>query len=197
MPLSFNHSTKLVYSLPLALQKGTLIDFETTGIPHKTSSHEIVTLGYCSKNKLIVLQRTTKEKEPFYTELKQLFSALPKPFYAYNACFEKAIMQIELDLEVNDADFIDIMRPYRKKAEELCIKWPRLDDLISEPEDYFREQKISGKDVPALWSKYLISGDATLLEKIMLHCFSDVLREWVLVVKNVAFNVGTPYWQFF
>lgn len=179
-----SHSTKLFYSLPLAIQKGTLIDFETTGIPHKTASHEIVTLGYCCKNKLVVLQRTTKEKEPFYTELKHLLSELPKPFYAYNACFEKEIMQIELNLKVSDADFIDIMHPYREKAAKLCMKWPRLDELISEPEDYFNEGKISGKDVPALWNKYLTSGNVILLEKIMLHCFSDVLRELVLIVRG-------------
>lgn len=179
-----NNSKKMVCSLPLAMQRGTLIDFETTGIPHKTPNHEIVTLGYCSKNNLVVLQRTTKEKEPFYAELKESLSALPKPFYAYNACFEKAIMQIELGFNVSDADFVDIMQPFREKASRLCIKWPRLDELISEPEDYFREQKISGKDVPALWKQYLISSDVTLLEKIMWHCYSDVLREWVLLMKN-------------
>ncbi len=168
--------------MPLALPKGTLIDFETTGIPYKTPSHEIITLGYCFKNELVVLQRTTEEKEPFYTGLKQLLATLPKPFYAYNTCFERAIMQIELGLKVNGDDFVDIMNPYREKAEILNKKWPRLDDLISEPEDYFNEQKISGKDVPRLWEQYLISGNAALLEKIMGHCFSDVLRGLILVI---------------
>ena len=179
------HSTKIVRSMPLALPKGTLIDFETTGIPYKTQEHEIVTLGYCFKNELVVLQRTTEEKEPFYTGLKQLLATLPKPFYAYNACFERAILEKELALKLSASEIIDIMQPYREKAEILNKKWPRLDDLISEPEDYFNEQKISGKDVPRLWEQYLISGNAALLEKIMDHCFSDVLREWLLLVDQL------------
>ncbi len=178
---------KLSYSLALAMPEGTLIDFETTGIPNKTREHEIITLGYFTENEVVVLQRVTKEKEPFYAELKNLLKTLPKPFYAYNACFERAIMEKELALKLSSAELIDIMQPFREKAEKLCIKWPRLDDLISEPEDYFREQKISGKNVPILWKQYLLSGNTQLLEKIMLHCMSDLLREWILLVRLVGF----------
>ena len=103
------HSTRLVRSLPLTLPKGTLIDFETTGVPDKTQEHEIVTLGYCFKNEIVVLQRATKEKEPFYADLIQLFKTLPKPFYAYNACFERAILEKELALKLSTSEIIDIM----------------------------------------------------------------------------------------
>jgi hypothetical protein len=31
------------------------------------------------------------------------------------------------------------------------LKWPKLDELVSEPEEYFGEARVSGRDVPAIW----------------------------------------------
>jgi uncharacterized protein YprB with RNaseH-like and TPR domain len=177
-----NH-IKTSVTLALGLDKGSLIDFETTGIPWKDKEHEVITLGYFYGNKLVIIQRKTKEKGLFYREIKQILQKLPRPFYSYNSKFEKAVMEIELGLKVKDSDFIDLMRPWKEKADKIDIKWPTLDDLISEPEDYFNEEKISGKDVPGLWKTYLSGGTERLLKMIMEHCLSDILREMILLIR--------------
>jgi len=177
-----NH-IRTTFTLALGLDRGSLIDFETTGIPGKDREHEVITLGYFHGNKLVVIQRKTREKELFYREIRDILQKLPKPFYSYNSRFEKDIMEKELGLKVRDSDFVDLMRPWKEKANLKGIKWPKLDELISEPEDYFSEEKISGKDVPGLWKAYLAGGTERLLKMIMEHCLSDVLREMILLIR--------------
>ena len=75
------------------------------------------------------------------------------------------------------------MKPWREKASRSGIKWPKLEELISEPEDNFRERKITGRDVPVLWKEYLETGSDNVLGRIMSHCLSDMLREIVLLVR--------------
>ncbi|MEM0116828.1 MAG: ribonuclease H-like domain-containing protein [Conexivisphaerales archaeon] len=169
----------------LGLYQGTLIDFETTGVIGVDPSCEVITLGYLTQNQLVVLQRKSFEKHGYYNELKKLLNALPKPFYSYNYEFEMKVMKEELGMQVNDSDFYDIMKPYKEMAETRRMKWPKLDELISEPEDYFGEGKVSGKDVPELWYAYLQSGDESILDAIAQHCFSDVLREMVLLIRGI------------
>ncbi len=179
----YKNHIKTTISLALCINKGSLIDFETTGIPNRDREHEVITFGYFRLNELIIVQRKTKEKEPFYREIRETIRTLPKPLYSYNTRFEKDVIRIELKMEVADDDFVDIMQPWRKKAEESGLKWPKLDDLMSEPEDYFNDDKICGKDVPGLWKAYLSGGTENLLKMIMEHCLSDILRETILLVR--------------
>ena len=111
-------------ALALALEKGSLIDFETTGFPWdpRSSHHEIVTLGYLSGNTIVVTQRKTKDKSPFYSEIDRIISKLPKPFFAYNVGFEKAMLEIELDRKLSSVEIVDIMGPWKDKAETMGIK---------------------------------------------------------------------------
>lgn len=174
-----------IITLAIGVQEGTLVDFETTGIPGKTPEHEVVTLGYLYTNKLVVMQRRTKDKEPFYNEVRNVIAHLPRPLYSYNGKFEREIIEGELGLRVGDSDIIDIMEPWRKKAENAGMKWPKLDELISEPEDYYQEDKVTGRDVPRLWREYLATGSEVPLKKIMEHSLSDVLRETILLLRMV------------
>ena len=169
--------------MALGVNVGSLVDFETTGVPGKHPEHEVVTLGYIVRDKLRIVQRKSREKESFYGEIRKIVHDLPRPIYAYNTDFEKSIINIELGIAAKDSEFIDLMKPWREKASKSGIKWPKLEELISEPEDYFRERKISGKDVPILWKEYLETDSDILLHRIMSHCLSDMLREIVLLVR--------------
>lgn len=88
-----NH-IKMSSSLALKIEDGSLIDFETTGVPSRDEEHEVITLGYLVDNKLVILQRRTKRKRPFYREIIPILQKLPKPFYSYNSKFEKDIMNL-------------------------------------------------------------------------------------------------------
>jgi hypothetical protein len=176
-----NH-IKSIITVAMSVQ-GSLIDFETTGIPGRDEEHEVICLGYFSGNRIVIIQRKTKERVAFYSEVKEVLKALPRPFYSYNSKFEQDVMEKELGMQAQAYDFVDIMKPWREKAERAGIKWPRLDDLISEPEDYFGEGKISGKDVPGLWKAYLAGATERLLKMIMEHCLSDILREAILLIR--------------
>src|SRR5487761_1785516 len=100
-------------ALALALEAGTLIDFETTGFPwDDQSDHEIVTLGYFHGNNVVITQRKTKDKQPFYIDIKRILDKLPRPFYSYNTSFETAVLATELDMHLPRSDFVDIMKPW-------------------------------------------------------------------------------------
>lgn len=169
-------------SLQLGMKKGSLIDFETTGRPGVDKEHEVVTLGYMEGNTVIIKQRTIEDKGQFYHEIRGTLWELPRPYHAYNAGFERGIMEAELGISTGPQDFVDIMEPWKAWAESLGFKWPSLDELISEPYTYFNGQRISGKDVPGLWKTYLSSRDGKIPKAISDHCLSDISREAILYI---------------
>lgn len=177
-----NHIVSTI-ALVMGIKQGSLIDFETTGRPRIDGEHEVVTLGYMEENKVVITQRKTEDKSQFYAETKTTLERLSKPYFSYNAAFEKEILETEFGLSVKSQDFIDIMDPWKVKADGRGLKWPKLDELISEPEDYFKEHKISGKDVPSIWKAFLMTEDERLLKIIMEHCLSDILREAILLIR--------------
>jgi hypothetical protein len=69
------------------------------------------------------------------------------------------------------------MKPWKVKAVLQGLKWPRLSELISEPQQYFEDRVVSGGDVPKLWKNYLRTGSQKNLTLIMQHNLSDLLRE--------------------
>jgi|GEM_PF-475027 uncharacterized protein YprB with RNaseH-like and TPR domain len=170
-------SCSIKLELYLEMNKGTLLDLETTGIPNKNSEHEIICFGYTVSNKLNILCRKSKNKILHYEEISPLVKKLAKPFYAFNAIFEKEILEKELGVILGENEFIDLFQPFKFKATSLGLKWPRLDDLVSLPEKYFGETQISGKDCPELWKMYLDIGDENLLKMIIKHNLTDLLRE--------------------
>ena len=180
-----NEQSLLTATIDMALgvNVGSLADFETTGVPRKHHEHEVVTLGDLVKDKLRIVQRKGGEKDSFYGEFRKIVYDLPRPIYAYNTDFEKSVITNELGNAAKNNEFIDLMKPWREKASRSGIKWPRLEELNSEPEYYFRERKITGRDVPILWKECLETGPDKVLGRIMRHCLSDMLREIVLLVR--------------
>jgi uncharacterized protein YprB with RNaseH-like and TPR domain len=163
--------------LSVAVHNGTVMDIETTGLDGR--SDEIVTFGFMSDSSLVVLQRKTKEKGRFYERLKEVLEKTPRPLYAYNASFERGFISGQLGL---DLEMLDLFEPWAKKAQAGRKKWPKLEELVSEPEQYFGERTICGRDVPILWQMFLKDGDKGHLQKIIRHNQSDVLRSVFLLV---------------
>lgn len=180
-----------VYSLPLLLAKGSVIDFETNGVPGRDAVSEVVTLGYAEGGTVTVVQRRSKEKKPFYDVIKAILGRLPRPLYAYNFDFEKAVIRLELGIQAQESEFVDLFTPWKAKAERLGMKWPKLDELVSEPEDYFHARKTSGRQVPGLWDRYLAGpGNEWIPDSIRDHCLSDVLRETTLLLRYSLYFKG-------
>ncbi len=171
-------------TLPVGLDNGSLVDFETTGLSRDYGEYEIITLGYFEADQIVVIQRTCHDKAPFYEGIEKTIRGLSRPYYTYNSDFERELITSELGIHVEEEDFVDIMSPWREKAQQQGLKWPRLDELIGEPEDYFMgNHKICGRDIPGLWKTYLSTGSDLMLRMITEHCFSDILRETVLLGK--------------
>lgn len=81
-----------------------------------------MTLGYFCENKAVIIQRKSRDKRPFYNEIIPVIRELPRPFYAYNATFERDIMKREFGLGVTDDDFVDLMHGWRNKARDTGTK---------------------------------------------------------------------------
>jgi uncharacterized protein YprB with RNaseH-like and TPR domain/ribosomal protein S27AE len=171
---SITTRTELFVSIP----QGALIDIETTGLNEGVD--EIITFGFISGNRLSVIQRKVKDKQPFYDEIKGVLDGLSRPFYAYNCEFEEKFFKEQLGIQLKATD---LMAPWRKLAEHKAKKWPKLEELVSEPEMYFGVTRISAKDIPTLWNAFLSGGDEKLLEMIMKHNKADLLRGLYLLVQ--------------
>jgi len=112
--------------------------------------------------------------------LKEIVSKLKTPFYAYNGSFEKNFIKTQLDIT---KDVVDVFAPWRQKAESQGQKWPKLDDLVSEPETYLGIPRITGRDCPIIWKNFLKTKDRELLTPIMEHNKSDILRTLFLLIQ--------------
>lgn len=160
------------------------MDLETTGIPGSSTTHEIVTIGYLNSTGITVVQRTSKSKEEFYQSALEIVDNLPRPFYAYNSGFDRRILEVELGVRFTDEEFLDLMAPWKFKCSADGRKWPSLDELISEPEAYYGEARISGSQVPAIWNSYTNGNSPRdVLKLIADHCHSDLLRELYLLLR--------------
>ena len=170
--------------LMLGIPQGTLIDLETTGLD--LDHDEIVLFGYIQGSRLEIICRSSQEEAPFTDRLAALVPMLPRPFYAYNLPFEKGFLQAKgINIEG-----IDLFQPWKEKAEALCLKWPKLDELFSHAEQYFNEPVISGRDIPFLWQRFLYTRDEGYLQQIIKHNESDLLRElYLLVYYRDSYNV--------
>lgn len=164
--------------LMVGVWKGSVIDIETTGLNPATD--EIITFGFIEDNKLQIIQRTNKDKIGFYNELKKVVKKLKAPFYAYNGSFENDFIQAQLGIKKK---VVDVFAPWRKMAESQGQKWPKLDDLVSEPEIYLGMPRITGRDCPILWKNFLKTKDQELLAPIMEHNKSDILRTLFLLIQ--------------
>ena len=160
-----------------------MIYFRQHGLPSDRANSRIITLGLSQKTMSSITQRKCANKLPFYSEIMKILGTLPKPFYSYNISFERN-NEIGTGI-ICLSDFVDLMDLWKEKAESKGMQWPSLDDLVSEPEDYFHEFKTTGENVPRAWKRYVRSGFKfeAPVRGIMDHCFSDILRESILLLR--------------
>lgn len=154
-------------------QDGIILDIETTGLDPKTD--EVITFGYIHGDKVIILQRVGRETEKFYRAIKEELSKIQKPIFAYYAEFEKAFLEKLFDFK---GIFVDILDPWKVKANELGIKAPKLDKLVPGPEKYMGEKTTTGRDVVQIWQQYLKSGNLDDLTLLIRHNQIDLLQEF-------------------
>jgi len=170
--------------LPVKIVKGTLIDIETTGL--NPSEDEIVTLGCVIGNKILVIQRRVMEEDAYCIELKEkVISKLPEPYYAYNSEFESSFFQEKLGIQ---AEWVDLMEPWRGIADRLGFRWPRLIELVRDPEIYFNLPRITGREVPTIWKAFVKTKDEELLRLIVKKNMGDLLKELYLLIVYSYFD---------
>ncbi len=117
--------------LPVAVKSGTIVDLETTGI--QPSKSHIICLGCVFGTTLEIRAKSRKATwKGFYNHLRPVVKALPRPFHAYNAKFDKGFLKRHLGYR---GSVIDLFEPWRSRAESRISKWPSLDELIRGPWD--------------------------------------------------------------
>ena len=166
--------------LPIGVYDGSIIDFETTGCD--PFSDEIITLGYIQKNQLCIIQRCIADPISFYNKIKEMLGSLDRPFYTYNAEFEAEFAKTQLELEFSENEFVDLFEPWKSMSEREGMKWPKLDELVSDPLQYYPIRRIHSVDIPRIWRKYLMSRDINLLNLIIHHNKRNLLKELFLLV---------------
>lgn len=163
--------------LTVGIQKGTLIDIETTGLD--PALHEIVAFGYIQGSELRIICRKSEDETHIKNKIKKICDELPEPYYAYNLPFEQSFILKKIGKTIKGKDLFKL---WKEKAEKKYIKWPKLDELISLPEMYFGEPVTTGERVPMLWKAYLKTKDEAHLKLIIRHNETDLLREMCLLL---------------
>lgn len=126
-------------TLEFALQgiaiEGTIIDVETVSLSPKQNG--MFTFGTISGSAIRILQAENEaDCEALATEVKRVWSALPRPFYAYNREFVGGWISDAIGGEAHIEH--DTMDAWRSVAEQQSLKWPRLRELIRPPVFYYR-----------------------------------------------------------
>ena len=147
---------KCIDRIYASFQDGIILDLETTGLDPKTN--EVITFGYINRDSLVILQRAQKETEKFYNAIKKELHKIQQPVFAYYAEFEKAFLEKLFDFK---GIFVDILDPWKVKANELGIHAPKLDKLVPGPEKYIGEKITTGTDVVQVWQRYLKNSIST------------------------------------
>jgi len=172
----FDFGLKCVDKMQGALPEGVVLDIETTGLDPKRD--EIITFGYIREDTEIILQRAERETSRFYQAIKEELKTIPQPIFAYYAEFEKAFLE-KFGFK---GIFVDILEPWKTKADELGIKAPKLDELVPGPEKCMGERRTIGEDIVKMWHRYLDSGDLDVLKSIVRHNQIDILQEFAALL---------------
>jgi uncharacterized protein YprB with RNaseH-like and TPR domain len=163
-------------TLLVALCEGSIVDIETSGVEPATS--ELVTFGSLVGNQVKVLQRVDASEEEFCELVRNELACLPRPFYAYNASFEATFLAAKLG---EDFEWVDIMGPWREKAEREGWKWPSLDELAPVAREYYGERQTKWSQVISVWRAYSEGRDKRLLSLIVRHNMEDLIQALYLL----------------
>lgn len=159
------------------LQKGTIIDIETTG---SFPEHDhIITLGILKANEIRIYQLI----KPFYTRFQKLCHNIvedqPTPHYAYASHFEQNFLQVT-------SDWHDLTQYYQVDYdEENPFRPSRLANATFHP---FPGQPydIDGKDCITEWQQWLKTKKPKHLINIVYHNACDILRIQQILEKSEA-----------
>jgi len=170
-----------------SLDKGTIIDIETTGLnPGKgnlyiPASH-IITLGIYQGDLIRIYQLTKRNYVGFLNICRKIVEKTPKPRYAYAAHFEQSFLgvidgwhdltQYYYDRQSDWYGTDDFEPPYRRQ---------RLADVTRNPSENREDWDIDGSEIPATWEKWLQTRNSLTLAEIPYHCYIDMLRERQLI----------------
>jgi len=186
----------LIYSefLPIELQKGIVIDFETT------LKSEPFTLGFVRRNKIIIYQLLDDIYDWFFDFIKErlwndefIADKLTPPYFAYNASFEKDIFD-KIGIETLESDWYDLMQsvPYLNEDKE----WKEFDHGLMKKEYHIHIPGIdfgTGKNMPYLWSAYLKETDdwssAKIIYNIIRHNRACLYKELFLYIMSDGGNI--------
>jgi len=66
--------------------------------------------------------------------LREVINGLSEPLFAYKLQFEHDFIKQQLGMHIQG---YDLMEKWRKKADDMNMKWPRLDELVTHPHEYY------------------------------------------------------------
>jgi hypothetical protein len=174
---------------PLNGFTGTIVKVETTGLNPVTD--RVIAVGFLHDSTLTITRAPQDDTDPHYDlpEYERIVSdqlcRLRRPLYAYNSEFERTFLShyFGVDLPV----WHDLLAPFARAADRVGLPYPRLDQLVSTPQDldpfaYLRTYRVpKGPDIPVLWQQYRELDDALAIEAIVEHCRSFLYREQFLL----------------
>jgi len=160
---------RLDYALPdeKVLQKGSIIDIETTGLFPTTDM--LITLGILKGRKAHVYQLTNNQYIRFWRLCVSLVLKAPIPRYSYAAHFEADWLNIRdgwQDItQYAEKDYDDFeYGPYYRLHLDQCTFSP------------FQEHDIISQQVPIQWKAWLREKNPKILYEIAFHNLCDLLR---------------------
>ena len=114
--------------------EGTIVDVETVNL--RPEPNGMFTFGILSGSEIRITQA---ENEPdcavLASEVRQAWTDLPRPIYAYNKKFVGGWLSEALGAEAHiDHDTMDA---WKAVADQQSLKWPRLRELIRPPVFYY------------------------------------------------------------
>jgi len=169
-----------------SLEKGAIIDIETTGLnPSKgniyiPASH-IVTLGIYQGDLIRIYQLTKPNYVGFLNVCRRIVEKTPKPRYAYVAHFEQSFLGVIDGWHDLTQYYYDRQYDFYGTDDFEAVRRQRLVDATRNPCPTREDWDIDGSEVPARWSQWLTGRQIRDLAEISYHCYIDLLRERQLV----------------
>ena len=167
--------------LPITLNKGTLMDFETKSDTYNENFP--ITIGLIYKNKLKIIQILDAEVD--MEEIKSEL-ILEEPFIAYNNNFEKEILGKRFNLVYPKSKWRELMQPVPYKDEN--DQWQEFDKALMKKDYHISIPGVSfgdGKNIPYLWQAYKLTQDpwtkANIIYNIMMHNRQCLMKELLIL----------------
>jgi len=173
----------LTYKLDNPLDKGSILDIETTGID--PLSDKIITLGIIRKNFLLIYQLIKEDSYWRFLQLcKRIAKKQPTPRYAYSSHFEADFLNLKDDKWLDLTQYFEVDYDYENPFRRYSLIDVTRHPFPNEPID------IDGSQIPTEWQEYLKTKNKIHLTNITYHSACDLLRTKQLVdTKDIKLNI--------